>query len=225
MEPITDDDDRIVADLAADVLGPLGFTAFGYPRFWLADHGWWAQTIGLHRPDAGEGLVATVGWVHLWDQLEHFGYYGLESVHWPDGKLVNIGWNPAEPHTFEARAEGAVILAAELAQAQTTAHADGTRGLRSVAGQRRINEWATYDAAICEGLLGRRARARGSLEEVVRLCSRPGGEQIDWVLALRHDAADLLERLPQRASFRWELNRRIDATRAAKGLAPVDPIW
>ncbi|QXC62863.1 hypothetical protein KSP35_08810 [Aquihabitans sp. G128] len=225
MQPLTATDDRIVADLAADILGPLGFTAFGYQRFWLADHGWWAQTVGLHRPDHGEGLVANVGWVHLWDQLEHFGFYGLEPVHWPDGRLVNVAWTPDEPHAFEARVEGAVILAAELAQAQSDAHADGTRGLRSVAGQRRINEWATYDAGVAEALLGRRARARQSLQEVVRLCSRPGGEHIDWVGRLRLDAADLLERLPQSASLRWELNRRIALTRERKGLRAVDPIW
>ncbi|CAN5800728.1 hypothetical protein BH10ACT1_BH10ACT1_11310 [soil metagenome] len=225
MRPITAADDRIVADLAADILGPSGFTAFGYERFWLADHGWWAQTVGLHRPDDGEGLVANVGWVHLWDELEHFGYYGLEAVHWPDGKLVNIGWDPYQPADFEARAEGAVILAATLAEAQTEAHADGARGLRSVANQPRINEWATFDAGVCEALLGRRARAAGSLGEVVRLCSRPGGDQVPWVPGLRLAAIELAERLGNRAALRWEVNRRIAATRAAKGLRPIDPIW
>ena len=66
--------DRLIADAAKAVLGPLDFRRKGRSRVWFADHGWWLTVVQFQPSAWSKGSYLNVAAHWLWSETDPFSF-------------------------------------------------------------------------------------------------------------------------------------------------------
>ena len=156
---------RIVAEVAKMVLGPLGFRRKGRSRTWLWDHGWWVTVVEF-QPSAwarGSGVNTSAHWLWIdqphmsFDYLQHsetFVQYASDAQF--AGEVTAIAHSAAQEATrlqglFPTVGAAAEVLAKDERELPRAAQGG----------------WGAYNAGMAMALAGRIDEATALFESVL----------------------------------------------------------
>jgi hypothetical protein len=70
------DVNTVIAEVAKQVLAPLGVKRKGRSRTWLDDHGWWLGIVEFQPSSWGAGSYLNVGPEFLWQPIDRLAILG-----------------------------------------------------------------------------------------------------------------------------------------------------
>src|SRR5260370_1356446 len=73
---------KVIAEVAKQILAPLGVKRKGRSRTWLDDHGWWLGIVEFQPSGWDAGSYLNVGPMFLWQPISHLvleGRYRLDG--------------------------------------------------------------------------------------------------------------------------------------------------
>jgi hypothetical protein len=200
--------DKIIADAAKSVLGPLNFNRKGRSRIWVADRGWWLAVVEFQPSAWSKGSSLNVAAHWLWTETGFISFdfvgRGQEFVEYlSDAQFVTAAFRLAEGAAHEAQR-----LLYMFSSLDATA-----RVLRDESpGDPR---WAAYHAGIVAGLLGDADEAKKMFSRVLDIPAPPG--------LMLHSTAALMGGLATKPlDFRREAVALIERQRNALRLPPLD---
>ncbi len=147
--------DRLIADAAKAVLGPLGFQRKGRSRLWFADHSWWLLVAEFQPSSWSKGSYLNVAAHWLWTDIGtiSFDYGGRQE-----------GFEEySSDEQFAAAAARLAGGAAQEAQRLTTMFGslNATAKVLLMEARTRASRppghpgWMAYNAGVAAGLVGR----------------------------------------------------------------------
>jgi hypothetical protein len=205
---------RLIMQVARDVLRPAGLTQQGRSRVWLDDHGWWVGVVEFQPSAWSRGTYLNVGAMWLWrDTDDHHVYFDL-GHRVDDAGFVEYESDDQFTAAFAPMARRALDEVAHLRGRvpSVDAAAELLRGDAAAQGG-----WAMWDAAVALGLAGRRVEAAQMFRKVAA-----DDDDLDWWLAVKQRARELSVLVtddPER--FAGEAERWISRYREALKLAPL----
>jgi hypothetical protein len=178
------DHNRVIANVAREMLGPLGLVRKGRSRTWLDDNGWWLGVVEFQPSSWTRGSYLNVGAMWLWrDTDDHHIYFGLGH------RIDSVGFADAADVAFEDAIAAMAATAVEqvrLLRGQLPTVEAAAAILRERAEQQ--TGWSMWDAAVALGLAGHRDQAAAMFKAVA------GDEDDrDWWVPVKRDAAGLAE--------------------------------
>jgi hypothetical protein len=196
--------DRIIADAAQIVLGPLGFRRKGRSRTWLADNGWWLAVVEFQPSAWSKGSYLNVAAHWLWSEIGSlsfdFGGRIAEHVEYvTDDEFTLAVARLAQCAAIESR------RLADLFDSLTNA----AEVLLEAGKQPHLHPgWSDYHAGVAAALIGRRDEARRMFKVILDSPAPPG--------SLLHPAADRMEQLlSDQTGFREQVLSLIKQQREA----------
>lgn len=205
---------RLVAQVARDVLRPIGMTQKGRSRVWLDDRRWWVGVVEFQPSSWARGTYLNVGVMWLWrDTDEHQVTFDLGH------RIDDAGFAEYESDDqFTAAAERMARRAVdEIKQLRSRVESldDAAEILRRDAAIER--GWAMWDAAIALGLAGRRTDAAEMFRQVVH-----DDDDREWWVAVKRRAVDLSVLVTEDPEqFQAEVTRWIARSREALHLSAL----
>lgn len=196
--------DRIIADAAQIVLGPLGFRRKGRSRTWLADNGWWLAVVEFQPSAWSKGSYLNVAAHWLWSEIGSlsfdFGGRIAEHVEYvTDDEFTLAVARLAQCAAIESR------RLADLFDSLTNA----AEALLEAGKQPHLHPgWSHYNAGVVAALIGRRDEARRMFTVILDSPAPPG--------SLLHPAAERMEQLlSDQTGFREQVLSLIKQQREA----------
>jgi hypothetical protein len=202
-----------IAVAAKSVLAPLGCIRKGRSRTWLDDNGWWVGVIEFQPSSWSKGSYLNVGASYMWKPAFAQSYWSF------DASLGLRPWRDAiEGESFSGKATELALIARETLLALRANHhtiALAADWLQSEGIEGTL--WREYHLGIALGLSGRTEAAR----HYFRLAIDPS-PHAEWSEALGRESAAFAALLEDRHEFKSAVLRRIQETRAARKLLPID---
>lgn len=196
---------KLIADVANKILGPLGFRRKGRSRIWLLDHGWWL-TVAEFQPSSwakGSGLNVAAHW--LWIEQDHLSFDYLECSE----TFVEYGSDAQFEREVTRMVQSAAREASRLHQIFTTIEAAATE---LAAAERELpheaqGSWAAYHAGMAMALSGR-------TDDAAVLLNSVRDERV------RRALARVEEFLSDPVTLRRTVDKLISEHRSVLGLVP-----
>jgi hypothetical protein len=212
------DHNRIIRDIAREVLAPLGLIQEGRSRTWVDDQGWWLAAIEFQPSDWSAGSYVNAFFMQLFEQRDYMGSNEVERLQVRGRQLETF--DPSNREEFTAEVRRFAELAASRIQQMRRKRGTPRRSLRYVASlakgkEQNIHTW--YDAAIASALLGKVSRS----ERLFREIAENHSDQRDWVLQLQSDACEVAQFLGDAQALESEVRRRVSRTRELLELPDV----
>jgi hypothetical protein len=202
-----------IAAAAKSVLAPLGCIRKGRSRTWLDDNGWWVGVIEFQPSSWSKGSYLNVGASYMWKPAFAQSYWSF------DAGLGPRPWHDAaEGESFSGKATELAHIARETLVALRKNHrtiASAAYWLESEGFEGTL--WREYHLGMAFGLSGRVDAARHYFRLVI-----DASTEAEWVEALGRESAAFSALLEDRDAFKSAVLRRIQETRSAKKLQPVD---
>jgi hypothetical protein len=203
---------KVIAEVAKQVLAPLGVRRKGRSRTWLDDHGWWLGIVEFQPSNWGAGSYLNVGLMFLWQPIDHL--------------IFEVGYrvddfSPADDadsfqQAIQAKAGKAKEELTSLRK-RFASLGDVTRHYKSVGTKLSMSDQAHLGTAW--GLLGDMERCRNALDQALVLREQQFSgpwRASAWMLDARQAAAE------ERTFRAWILST-LNATRSALKLPePVE---
>jgi hypothetical protein len=178
------DHNRVIANAAREMLGPLGLIRKGRSRTWLDDNDWWLGVVEFQPSSWTRGSYLNVGAMWLWrDTDDHHIYFGLGH------RIDGAGFADAADVAFEDVIAAMAATAAEhvlLLREQLPTVEAAAAILREQAERER--GWSMWDAAVALGLAGRRDEAAAMFRAVA-----DNDDDRGWWVPVKRDSAELAE--------------------------------
>lgn len=209
---MADTHNKIVANAAKSLLGPLGFVRKGRSRTWIADHNWWATVIEFQPSSWSKGSYLNVAAHWLWSDQEHLSFDFGGRI---DG-YVEYGSDAQFSVAVAALAERAANEALRLAQIFVSLPQTATVLLSDVR-EGSDGGWGAYNAAVAAGLAGFHDDVNEMLARVAHGFASPNSA---LALATKHISAIGVET----ENFRNEVRLLIGAHRAALRLPALSAL-
>ena len=211
---------KLIAEIAAPLLRPLGFQRQGRSRLWFADRCWWLAVIDFSPSGWSRGSYLNVAAKWLWrgDAVWSFDF-SLTRCTRPQ-QFVSFENESQFRTDFHAMAQTAAADARDLFDAFPDIRAAANR-LRPFAETPGL-PWDLYHAAVAAFLVGRSKEAK-------RYFTKLGTPNVDdfpgalWLHELRSEARVLAEMCSDRVRFLALLNQQLQRSRAAFRLPPAAP--
>lgn len=202
--------DRIIADTAKIVLGPLGFRRKGRSRTWLADNGWWLAVVEFQPSAWSKGSYLNVAAHWLWSESGSLSF--------------DFGGRIAEHAEYVADDQFSLAVArlAKCAAIESRRLADLFDSLASAAEvlleagkQPHLHPgWSDYHAGVAAALTGRHDEARKTFRVILDRSAPPG--------SLLHSSAERMEQLlSDQTGFREQVPSRTKEQREALRLSSL----
>lgn len=206
--------DRLIAEAAKSVLGPLGFQRKGRSRLWFADHEWWLAVVEFQPSgwDRGAYLNVAAKWLWRADGVWSFDF----SFH---GGARAAGFVRFEN---ELQFREQTLRLAQTAATESQRLKDAFPSIRAAAEQLRLRAncdgWDLYHAAVAAFLAGRSEEARRYFRElgIPKATDYPGAV---WLRELRATARTYAEMCLDRERFLAVLAEEFQKSRATLRLS------
>jgi hypothetical protein len=203
---------RLITQVAKEVLAPLGLIQKGRSRTWLDDHSWWLGVVEFQPSDWSRGTYLNVGAMWLWHGDRDDIYFDLSD------RIGNgfLGYQSDEQFLPEVRhlASGAAA-AIEGLRDRIRTFEDVARELTPSAVAN--GSWAAWDAAMALGLAGETEASAAMFARVIAT-----DDDRDWWLATRREAAELQKLVTSDVDqFRILVNGLIARYRESLRLPPL----
>jgi hypothetical protein len=201
------DHSKIIAQVAREMLAPLGIFQKGRSRTWIDDRGWWIVVIEFQPSGFSKGSYLNVGAMWLWHEKDYFTFDVGNDVGCRIAKFVEyVDEKQFRPEAIKL-AYAAKAEALRLRSQFASIH-DAARYLPGQA-RRDENRWTELAAAIALGYVGKTFRARRFFKTIER--KKPTQEWDHRVREMAGGFADTLDR-PE-ADFRRNVKETILRTR------------
>jgi hypothetical protein len=213
---------KLTAQAARTVLGPMGLRQQGRSRIWLDDNGWWLGVVEFQPSSWSKGSYLNVGACWLWHpgvepgisfdlghRVEGHVPFRNEAQFQPQARRLA---NRAAEEIIRLRAVLPTIIAAASLLAKL---ADGNREV--AVSSYGYDGWHHWNAAVAFGLAGRSEAAAAMFRRVAR-----SDDDYDWWQPAKRQAEqlhDLVQTDP--AAFRAVIDGSISHNRAGLNLPPV----
>jgi hypothetical protein len=204
--------DKLIAEAAKSVLGPLGFQRKGRSRLWFADHDWWLAVVEFQPSgwDRGAYLNVAAKWLWRGDDVWSFDF----SFHAAARAAGFVGFEN------EVQFREQVCGLAQTAAAEAQRLTEALPSIRAAAEQLRAramnrgNGWDLYHAGVAAFLAGRSEEARRYFSElsVPKPDDYPGAV---WLHELRATAGAYAELCLDRERFLALLTEQLHRSRSS----------
>jgi hypothetical protein len=195
---------KVIAEVAKQVLAPLGVKRKGRSRTWLDDHGWWLGIVEFQPSSWGAGSYLNVGPEFLWQPIDRLvleGRYRIDDFS-PAGNASSFR-QAIQAKAAKAKDELTVLRTRFASLSDVTRHYQTAGRALSMSDQAHLGTaW---------GLLGDMERCRNALDCALELREQQRSglwRASAWMLGARQAAAD------ERTFRTWTLTT-LNATRAA----------
>ncbi len=198
------DHNRVLKDVAREVLGPLGLVQRGRSRTWLDDRGWHVIVVEFQPSGFSKGSYLNVGIMWLWYAKDHISFdYGHREA----------GFEDAETDDWPARSRALAEAAASRVHELRDEVSDLPAAERLLSGNISGPGWPMYHAGVAAGLVG---DVDAAAEQFDAISARQ--PQYDWQRAMRATVQELRSLVGDRATFGDRIVNEIRASRAALNL-------
>jgi hypothetical protein len=194
----------VIAEVAKQILAPLGVKRKGRSRTWLDDHGWWLGIVEFQPSRWGAGSYLNVGPMFLWQPISHLvleGRYRLDDFSPADH--ASSFRQAIQAKAAKAKDELTILRKRFASLRDVTRHYQATSTALSMSDHAHLGTvW---------GLLGEMERCRSALDSALLLREQQFSglwRASAWMVDARQAAAD------ERTFRTWTLTT-LNATRAA----------
>ena len=196
---------KLIADVANKILGPLGFRRKGRSRIWLRDHGWWL-TVAEFQPSAwakGSGLNTAAHWLWIEQDYLSFDYFECSET------FIEYASDAQFEREVMRLAQSATCEASRLQQTFPTIEAAATvlAAVERELPYEARGSWAAYHAGMAMALSGR-------TDDAAVLFNSVRDERV------RRALARVEEFLSDPVTLRRTVDKLISEHRSVLGLAP-----
>jgi hypothetical protein len=202
-----------IAAAAKAILAPLGCVRKGRSRIWLDDHGWWAGVIEFQPSGFSKGSYLNVAASYMWKP-------GIDQDVWTFDALIknSKSWRAVKDASFSTQATELAVMArtalAELCENhRTIAVAADWLASKEISG----SLWHEYNLGMAYGLAGSTERSRRYFKLAVDPLPK-----YEWIGALARESQDFAALLDDPVRFRAAVLQRIQETRSARKLRPLN---
>jgi len=203
------DHNKVLQNVAKEILRPAGLVQKGRSRFWFADHGWWTVNVELQPSGYDRGTYLNVGAMWLVYPAKHFAFH--------DGYRVESFAEARRPDQFEAAVRDMCTKAVAKVrehEARIRNFADAyrrTEELLKATETRHYSAtfWELYFPAVFAGLVGDVMRSRELAAQI-----EASEDLYEWQQAGKKIAAQTLGA----ADLARKVEEHVSASRVALGL-------
>jgi hypothetical protein len=207
------DHNNDIAAAAKSVLAPLGCVRKGRSRVWLDDHGWWVGVIEFQPSGFSKGSYLNVAASYMWTPRTNQSAWTFDAL------IMNSKpWRAVVGESFSTQAmELAVMARAALAELREKHRALAVAADWLASKELRGTLWHEYNLGVAFGLAGSMERARRYFQLVV-----DPSPKSQWIEALAHESQNFAALVDDPVAFRAAVLRRVQETRFARKLRPLD---